>query len=91
MDKDGCDSSRIRLFWYFPQITLWWNFLKSWTVDIFELNGLCCYQEESYEDGHKEWKIKQGKKPSVRFYNPATNTVIYFSYLMATSENYLKE
>ena len=49
MDKDACDSSRIRFFWYFTQITLWWNFLKSWTVDIFELNGLWCYQEESYE------------------------------------------
>ena len=49
MDKDGCDSSIIRFFWYFNQINLWWNVLKSWTVDIFELNGLKCYQEDSYE------------------------------------------
>ena len=40
-----------------------------------------------WKDGHKEWKIKQGKNPSIRFYNPATNAVIYCSYLMATSEN----
>ena len=49
MDKDGCNSSRIRLFWYFTQITLFWDVVKSWTVDIFELNGLWCYQEESCE------------------------------------------
>ena len=39
-----------------------------------------------WKDGHKEWKNKQGKKPSVHFYNPANNTVIYCSYLMVTSE-----
>ena len=49
MDRDGCDSSRIRFFWYFTKITLWWNIMKPWTVDIFELNGLWCYQEEYYE------------------------------------------
>ena len=49
MDEYGCDSSRIRFFCYFTQITLQWNVVKSWTVDIFELNGLWCYQEESYE------------------------------------------
>ena len=49
MDKDGCDSRRIRFFWYFTKITLWWNVMKPWTVDIFELNSLWCYQEESYE------------------------------------------
>ena len=49
MDKDVCDFSRIMLFWYFTQITLWWNVVKSRTVDIFELKGLWCYQEESYE------------------------------------------
>ena len=49
MDKDGCDSSGIRFFWYFTKITLRWNIVKSWTVDIFELNGLWWYREESYE------------------------------------------
>ena len=39
MDGDGCDSSRIRLFWYVTRITLSWNFVQSWIVDIFEL---CC-------------------------------------------------
>ena len=48
MDKDGCDSSRIRFFWYFTKITLRWNVVQSWIVDIFELYGLWCYQEESY-------------------------------------------
>ena len=38
------------------------------------------------KDGHKELKIKQGNKPSVRFSNPTTNSVIYCSYLMNTSE-----
>ena len=27
-------------------------------------------------DGHEEWKNNQGKKPSVRFSNPSTHTVI---------------
>ena len=49
MDKDGRDYRRIRFFWYFTKITLWWNVMKPWTVDIFELNSLWCYQEESYE------------------------------------------
>ena len=44
-----------------------------------------------WKDGHEEWKIKQGKKPSGRFSNPATNAVIYCSYLMITSDNYIKE
>ena len=39
-----------------------------------------------WKDGHEVWKIKQGKKPSVCFPNPVTNTVIYFSYLMTNSE-----
>ena len=49
MYKFGCDSRRIRFFWYFSKITLWWNVMKPWTGDIFELNSLLCYQEESYE------------------------------------------
>ena len=39
-----------------------------------------------WKDGHEEWKNKQGKKPSVRFSNPANNALIYCSYLMTTSE-----
>ena len=34
---------------------------------------------------------KQGKKPSVRFTNPANNAVIYCSYLMTTSEESMEE
>ena len=30
---------------------------------------------------------KQDKKPSVSYYNPATNVVIYCSYLMTTNED----
>ena len=33
----------------------------------------------------------QGKKPSVRFSNPATNAVIYCSCLMTTSEESVEE
>ena len=44
-----------------------------------------------WKDGLEEWNIKQGKKTSVRFYNPATNTVIYCSYLMTTSEESMEE
>ena len=32
-----------------------------------------------WKDGHEEWKNKQGKKPSVRFSNPANNALIYLS------------
>ena len=35
---------------------------------------------------HEEWKIKQGKKPSIHFSNPTTNTLIYCSYLLTTGE-----
>ena len=44
-----------------------------------------------WKDGHEEWKIKQGKKPSVCFFNPATNTVIYCYYLMTTSDESMEE
>ena len=44
-----------------------------------------------WKDGHEEWKIKQGKKPFFRFYNPSTNAVIYCSYLMTTSEESTEE
>ena len=49
MDEDGCDSSGINFFWCVTKITLMWNVVKSWIVDIFELYGIWCYQEESYE------------------------------------------
>ena len=39
-----------------------------------------------WKDGHEEWKNKQGKNPSVHFFNPANNSVIYCSYLITTSE-----
>ena len=44
-----------------------------------------------WKDIHEEWKNKQGKKPSVRFSNPVTNTVIYCSYPMTTSEDSTEE
>ena len=44
-----------------------------------------------WKDGHEEWKIKQSKKPSVRFSNPATNAVVYCSYLMTTREESIEE
>ena len=44
-----------------------------------------------WKDGHEEWKNKQGKKPYYRFSNPATNAVIYCSYLMTTSKESIEE
>ena len=44
-----------------------------------------------WKDGHDKWKNKQGKKPSGSFSNPATNAVIYCSYLMTTSEESIEE
>ena len=44
-----------------------------------------------WKDGHEEWKIKQGNNPYVRFYNPSTNTVIYCSFLITTSEESTEE
>ena len=37
--------------------------------------------------GHKEWKNKQGKNPSVHFSNLAKNALIYCSYLITTNED----
>ena len=45
----------------------------------------------NWKDGHEEWKNKQGEKPSGSFSNPATNAVIYCSYLMTTSEESIEE
>ena len=44
-----------------------------------------------WKDGHREWKEKQVKNKLVQFSDSATNAVIYCSYPMATSENYIKE
>ena len=44
-----------------------------------------------WKDGHEQWGNKEGKKPSVRFSNPATNAIIYCSYLMTTSEDSMEE
>ena len=35
MDEDGFDSIRIWFFWYINKITLRWNVMQSWIVDIF--------------------------------------------------------
>ena len=40
---------------------------------------------------HREWKEKQVKNKLVQFSDSATNAVIYCSYLIITSENYVKE
>ena len=44
-----------------------------------------------WKDGHEESKNKQGKNPSIRFYNAATNDVIYCSYQITISEDSLEE
>ena len=48
-------------------------------------------QEFHWKDGHEERKSNQGKNPSVNFSNPSTNALIYFSYLMTTSEESTEE
>ena len=40
MDEDGFDSIRIRFFCYVTKITVRWNVVQWWIVDIFELYGL---------------------------------------------------
>ena len=47
--------------------------------------------ELQWKDSHYEWENKQGKNPSVSFPNPATNAVIYCSYIMATSGDSTRE
>ena len=44
-----------------------------------------------WKDGHEEWENNQGKNPSVRFSNPTTNAVIYFSYRMTTIDESTEE
>ena len=55
MDKVGCDSRRIRFFWYFAKITLWWNSVKLWTIDI----GLWYYQEDIKKNRMKEQELNK--------------------------------
>ena len=55
MDKDGCDSRRIRFFWYITKITLWRNVVKPWTIDI----GLWCYQEDIKKNPMKEQELNK--------------------------------
>ena len=60
--------------------------------------NLCIYcnndngaQGYHWEVGYKDWKEKQGNKKSVYFSDTETNALIYYYYLMATSEKYVKE
>ena len=40
MDEDECDSIIIRFFWYVAEITLRWNYVQWWIVDLFVCIGL---------------------------------------------------
>ena len=44
-----------------------------------------------WKDGHKEWKNKQGKNPSVHFSNPTNNAIIYCSHLINTIEESMED
>ena len=55
MDKDGSDSRRIRFFRYLLKITLWWNFVKPWTIDI----GLWYYQEDIKKNPMKKQELNK--------------------------------
>ena len=59
-----------------------------WCISCYNGQGALGFH---WKDGHEEWKNKQGKKPSDSFSNPATNAVIYCSYLMTTSEELIEE
>ena len=59
-----------------------------WFTSCSDCNGAWGYH---WKIDHKEWKEKQVKNILVQFSDYATNAVIYCSYLMATSENYVKE
>ena len=54
-----------------------------WCTSFKNGNGAWVFH---WKDGHKEWKNKQGNKPSVSFSNTDTNEIIYCYYLMTTSE-----
>ena len=59
-----------------------------WCISCNNVQGAWGFH---WKDGHKECKNKQGKKPSVCFSNPATNAVVYCSYLMSTGEESIEE
>ena len=59
-----------------------------WCISCNNVQGAWGFH---WKDGHEEWKNMQGKNPPVRFSNPATNAVIYCSYLMNTSEESIEE
>ena len=40
MDKDGCGFSIIRLFWSVYEITIRWNGVQWWIVDILVYIGI---------------------------------------------------
>ena len=44
-----------------------------------------------WEDGHEDWKNKQGNKSYVGFSNPNNNAIIYLSYFMITTEKSTEE
>ena len=58
-----------------------------WCTSCNNGNGAWGYH---WKFGHREWKEKQAKNNSVHFADPATNSVIYCSYTMATSDDYVK-
>ena len=135
MDKYGCDSRRIRFFWYIlkykghiqkecrskgngssdstPKKSIYelpkWVTRKpvgSDTEDLITatmtLNNnkykwcMSCNNGQGawgfhWKFEHREWKEKQAKNKLVQFSDSATNTVIYCSYPMSTSDNYIKE
>ena len=59
-----------------------------WCTSFNGGNGAWGYK---WKVDHREWKEKQVKNKLVQFSDSVTNAVIYFSYLMATSDNYVKE
>ena len=59
-----------------------------WCTSCNDGNGAWGYH---WKIDHIQWKENQVKNKSVQFTDSATNAVIYFSYLMATSDNYVKE
>ena len=87
MDKDGYDSRRIRFFWYFTKIILWWNVVKPGTVDIFELNGLWCYQEESYEGARAQQGSSSACTDCVSNYHASDYTSIKHQVDINGTEN----
>ena len=57
-----------------------------WRTSLNNGNGAWGFQ---WKGGHDEWKTKQGKKSYIRFSSPSNNAIIYCSYLMTTSQEYL--